>query len=155
MSNYIVDLFLLIAGGMFLYVGIRIKDNHKRISAAGIRTEALIIKLIEEIGHDIGDNNIGTPRYYYPIVQFIDEDGIETTQRLYSSVQPNQLNLQEPRVAIGRRLDGERDDAVGDRELRRDRDLVRSVLADPHGRRRVRRQVAREILQETPERHRI
>ncbi len=92
MSNYIVDLFLLVAGGMFLYVGIRVKDNHKRISAAGITTEALIIQLIEEIGHDTNDNFVGTPRYYYPVVQFTDEDGIETTQRLHSSVQPHQLN---------------------------------------------------------------
>ena len=64
-------------------------------------------------------------------------------------------DLQDPRVAIGRRLDGERDDAVGDRELGRDRDLVRSVLADPQGRRRVGRQVPREVLEEAPERRRV
>ncbi len=64
-------------------------------------------------------------------------------------------DLEDPRIAIGRRLDGERDDAVGDRELGRDRDLVRSVLADPQGRRRVGRQVPREILEEPPERRRV
>ena len=64
-------------------------------------------------------------------------------------------DLQDPRVAIGRGFGGQRDDAVGDRELRGVRDLVRSVLADPQGRRRERRQVAREVLQEAPERRRI
>jgi hypothetical protein len=69
---------------------------------------------------------------------------------------PSELqDLQDALLAIGGRFDGERDDAVGDRELRRDRDLVRSVLTDPQGRRGVRRQVAREILEEAPERHRV
>ena len=54
---------------------------------------------------------------------------------------PELQDLEDPSVAIGRRLDGERDDAVGDRELGRDRDLVRPVLADPQGRRGVGRQV--------------
>lgn len=92
MSNYIVDFFFLVAGGMFLFVGIKIRNNHKRISSAGIWTEALIIQFVEEIGHDTNDNHIGSPRYHYPVVQFTDEDGQETIQRLYSTANPNLLN---------------------------------------------------------------
>lgn len=84
-------LFTLIFGGMFLYVGISTRNAQRRVREQGIRTQALIIDFTVKTGMQTANSHRMT-YYHYPIVRFTDEDGIETTQQLNYTTQPNQLN---------------------------------------------------------------
>lgn len=89
----IASIFFLIGGGMFLFAGIKLRNNHRWVTGAGNRTQALIVDIIEKTEPNMNENSISNfDHYYYPMVEFIDEDGKEVRQRLLSTVQPNQLD---------------------------------------------------------------
>lgn len=89
----VVTIFFLVAGGMFLFVGIKLRNNHRWVTGAGNRTQAVIVDIIDRTESNISENSMSNfTHYYYPVVEFIDEDGKEVRQRLNSTVQPNQLD---------------------------------------------------------------
>ena len=89
MENLIGGIVFSIIGGSFLYAGFYIRSSNRRIQRDGVKTKAKIIDFVEERSTDAdGDSHI----YHYPIVRFIDKNGIEATQKLNSSANPKQLN---------------------------------------------------------------
>ena len=89
MGNLIGNIVFLIVGGGFLYAGFYIRNSNRRIQANGIKTRAKIVDFVEEESEDT-DGYSNT--YHYPIVRFIDKNGIETTQKLNSSSNPKKIN---------------------------------------------------------------
>jgi len=89
MGSLIGAFVFLIVGGGFLYAGYYIRNSNRRIQTNGTKTKAKIIDFIEEQSKDTdGDSHI----YHFPIVRFMDKDGIETTQKLDSSANPKRTN---------------------------------------------------------------
>ena len=89
MENLIANILFLIVGGGFICVGFYIRNSNLRIQENGIKTKAKIINFVsEESKNTDGYSNT----YYYPIIQFIDKNGIKTTQKLNSSTSPKQIN---------------------------------------------------------------
>ncbi|WP_053990421.1 DUF3592 domain-containing protein [Mangrovimonas sp. TPBH4] len=82
-------LIFLICGVSFLYAGLRSRNTNKNIQTNGTKTKAKIIDFEEELAED----NEGFSRvHHFPIVRFMDRNGIETTQKLNSSENPKRLN---------------------------------------------------------------
>jgi hypothetical protein len=89
MENLIGAIVFLIVGGGFLYAGFYIRNSNRRIETSGIKTRAKIIDFVEKRNKDAdGDSHI----YHFPIVRFTDKNGIETTQKLDSSENPERIN---------------------------------------------------------------
>ena len=89
MENLIANILFLIVGGGFICVGFYIRNSNLRIQENGIKTKAKIINFVSEESKN-ADGYSNT--YYYPIIQFIDKNGIKTTQKLNSSTSPKQIN---------------------------------------------------------------
>jgi len=89
MENLIGAIVFLIVGGGFLYAGFYVRNSNRRIQTSGIKTRAKIIDFVEKRNKDAdGDSHI----YHFPIVRFTDKNGIETTQKLDSSENPERIN---------------------------------------------------------------
>ncbi|MCB0371724.1 MAG: DUF3592 domain-containing protein [Muricauda sp.] len=89
MENYLGTIVFLLVGGGFLFVGYFVRNSNRRIQANGIKTKAKIIDFVaERIKNGDGDSNI----YHFPVVRFTDKNGVETTQKLDSSANPNRIN---------------------------------------------------------------
>ncbi|WP_420321149.1 hypothetical protein [Flagellimonas sp.] len=88
-EELIGGLVFLVCGIGFLYVGYYVQNSNRRIQASGVKTKAKIIDFTEEQSKDAdGETHI----YHFPIVKFTDKNGIETTQKLDSSVNPKRIN---------------------------------------------------------------
>ncbi len=93
--NYNKDLIsgfiFLSVGGGFLYFGFYLRNTNRRIQTSGTKTRAKIIDFVEKPIIDAdGDSHL----YHFPIVSFIDLNGIEYTQKLDSSENPKRINKQ-------------------------------------------------------------
>lgn len=89
MENLIGNIVFLIVGGGFLYAGFYIRNTNRRILINGIKAKAQIIDFKKERIKDADGESF---EYHFPIVSFTDRNGIETTQKLNSSENPNRIN---------------------------------------------------------------
>lgn len=98
---------LILAGAMFLYCGIRIRNHHRRLDTEGVHTQALVINSVEESGFHSHDDHMHTTRYNYPVVKFSNEEGVEVTKRLNSTIRQSQVGEYINIAYIKHQIDGE------------------------------------------------
>jgi len=98
---------LILAGGIFLYVGIRIRNHHRRLAAEGTHTQALVISSVEETDFHSHDDHMHKTRLNYPIVTFTNEEGVEVKKKLNSTIRSSQIGQYIDIAYIKHQFDGE------------------------------------------------
>jgi hypothetical protein len=80
--------FLTVGGG-FLFAGLYSRNRNNRILTNGVKTKAKIVDFVEQRIEDVDG---GYRLCHFPIVNFIDRNGIETNQKLDFSDNPKRIN---------------------------------------------------------------
>jgi Protein of unknown function (DUF3592) len=82
-------LVFLVVGFGFLYAGLYFRNTNSRIKTNGIKTKAKIVDFKKKRNKDANGDSY---EYHFPIVNFTDRNGVETTQKLDSSENPKRIN---------------------------------------------------------------